>query len=122
MQMKGMVRVFAALMIIFSLYQLSFSWFVKSHESQMHDKAERQVKAIMPAATVKYPADKELQSLYQDSLDEAVRVRYQRLLDSTSQKKITWLGFNYKDAKDQEAKLGLDLQGGMNVTLEVGMA
>lgn len=122
MQMKGMVRVFAALMIIFSLYQLSFSWFVKSHESEMHEKAERQVKAIMPAANVKYPADKEMQALYQDSLNESVRIRYQRLLDSTSQKKITWWGFNYKDAKDQEAKLGLDLQGGMNVTLEVGMA
>jgi hypothetical protein len=25
-------------------------------------------------------------------------------------KKITWWGNNYKDAKDQEAKLGLDLQ------------
>ncbi|MES2649945.1 MAG: protein translocase subunit SecDF [Bacteroidota bacterium] len=122
MQMKGMVRVFAALMIIFSLYQLSFSWFVKSHESKMHERAEKQVKAIMPAANVKYSGDKELQALYQDSLDEAIRVRYQRLLDSTSQKKITWWGFNYKDAKDQEAKLGLDLQGGMNVTLEVGMA
>lgn len=122
MQMKGMVRVFAALLIVFSLYQLSFSWFVKSHESKMHDKAERQVKAVMPAANVKYPTDKELQELYQDSLNEAVRVRYQRLLDSTSQQKITWWGFNYKDSKDQEAKLGLDLQGGMNVTLEVGMA
>ena len=122
MQMKGMVRVFAALMIIFSLYQLSFSWFVKSHESEMHEKAERQVKAVMPAANVKYPNDKEMQSLYQDSINETVRIRYQRLLDSTSQKKITWWGNNYKDAKDQEAKLGLDLQGGMNVTLEVGMA
>jgi SecD/SecF fusion protein len=122
MQMKGMVRVFAALMIIFSLYQLSFSWFVKRHESEIKEKAERQVKAILPAAKVKYPNDKELQSLYQDSIDEAVRVRYQRLLDSTSLKKITWWGNSYKDAKDQEGKLGLDLQGGMNVTLEVGMA
>ena len=122
MQMKGMVRVFAALMIIFSLYQLSFSWFVKRHEGKMLEKAERQVKAILPAATAKYANSKELQALYQDTINEAIRVRNQRLLDSTSQQKITWWGFNYKDAKDQEAKLGLDLQGGMNVTLEVGMA
>jgi SecD/SecF fusion protein len=122
MQMKGMVRVFAALMIIFSLYQLSFSWFVKSHEAKILAKAERQVKVAMPAAAVKYPADNAARALYEDTLKEAIRIRNQRLLDSTSQQKITWWGFNYKDAKDQEAKLGLDLQGGMNVTLEVGMA
>ncbi|MCC6762019.1 MAG: protein translocase subunit SecDF [Chitinophagaceae bacterium] len=122
MQMKGLVRVFAALMVIFSLYQLSFTWFVGSHEKKMKEKAEKQVKAVMPTAAAKYPGNKELQALYQDSIDAAVQTRYQRLLDSTSQQKITWWGFNYKDAKDQEAKLGLDLQGGMNVTLEVGMA
>lgn len=122
MQMKGLVRVFAALMVIFSLYQLSFTWFVSSHEKKMKEKAEKQVKATMPAAAAKYPGDKKLQELYQDTLDAAIQTRYQRLLDSTSQQKITWWGFNYKDAKDQEAKLGLDLQGGMNVTLEVGMA
>ncbi len=122
MQMKGLVRVFAVLMIIFSLYQLSFTWFVGGHEKKMKEKAEKQVKAVMPAAAVKYPNNKELQALYQDSFNSAVQGRYQRLIDSTSQQKITWWGFNYKEAKDQEAKLGLDLQGGMNVTLEVGMA
>jgi SecD/SecF fusion protein len=70
MQMKGMVRVFAALMIIFSLYQLSFSWFVKATRGRMQEKAERQVKAVMPAANVKYPNDKEMQSFYQDSMNE----------------------------------------------------
>lgn len=122
MQMKGLVRVFAVLMVVFSLYQLSFTWFVSAHEKKMKDKAEAQVKRTMPAAAVKYPASKEQQALYNDTLAAAVQARYQRLLDSTSQQKITWFGQDYKFAKDQEAKLGLDLQGGMNVTLEVGMA
>ncbi|TAD92394.1 MAG: protein translocase subunit SecDF [Bacteroidetes bacterium] len=122
MQMKGMVRVFAALMIIFSFYQLSFSWFVKSHEAKMLAKAERQVKAGMPAAAAKYPTNAEARGLYEDTLKEAIRIRNQRLLDSTAKQTITWFGQDYKFAKDQEAKLGLDLQGGMNVTLEVGMA
>lgn len=122
MQMKGLVRVFAVLMIIFSLYQLSFTWFVSAHEKKMREKAERQVKQIMPPAATKYPGNKELQELYQDSIDNAVEARLQRLLDSTNNQKITWFGHDYKFAKDQEVKLGLDLQGGMNVTLEVGMA
>lgn len=122
MQMKGLVRVFALLLIIFSLYQMSFTWFVKAHEDKMKEKATRQLKASLPAANVKYPDNKELQSLYADTIAQALKNRTQRLLDSTANQKITWWGYNYKDAKDQEAKLGLDLQGGMNVTLEVGVA
>ncbi len=121
MQMQGLVRFFAVLLIIFSLYQLSFTWFVNSHEKKMMERAERQVKAVMPAASVKYPGDKLKQTIYQDTLDRAVAQRYQSLLDSTRASKITWWGTNYKDAKEQEARLGLDLQGGMNVSLEVGM-
>lgn len=106
-----MVRFFAALFIIFSVYQMSHSWFVKSHEKKMKAQAERFVKASMPGADVN-----------SEEYKNAVKVRLQRLLDSTSQTKITWFGETYKSAKDQEAKLGLDLQGGMSVTLEVGMA
>ena len=122
MQMQGLVRFFAALLIIFSLYQMSFTWFTNSHETKMRERAERQVKAVMPTAAVKYPGDKGMQTVYQDSIDHAINTRYQRLLDSTSNSKISWWGTSYKDSKNQEAKLGLDLQGGMNVTLEVGMA
>lgn len=120
--MKGLVRVFAVLMIIFSLYQLSFTWFVNAHEKKQLEKAERQVKSYMTAPAAKYPNDKALQAVYEDSFNAVVEERYRRLLDSTANQNITWWGFNYRDAKDQEAKLGLDLQGGMNVTLEVGLA
>ncbi len=120
--MKGLVRVFAVLMIIFSLYQLSFTWFVNAHEKKQLEKAERQVKSYMQAPAAKYGSDKALQALYEDTFNAAIDERYNRLLDSTANQDITWWGFNYRDAKDQEAKLGLDLQGGMNVTLEVGLA
>ena len=122
MQMKGLVRFFAVVLALVGLYTMSFTWFVRSHENKMKERAEKQVAVYMPAAKVKYPSSKELQALYEDSITYAVRVRTQRLLDSTSGQKITWWGDTYKQAKNFEAKLGLDLQGGMNVTLEVGVA
>ncbi len=123
MQMKGLVRFFAVVLTLVGLYTMSFTWFVRSHENKMKKKAEKQIAAYMPIdAKVKYPANKELQALYEDSVNTQVRARTQRLLDSTSNTKITWWGDTYKQAKNFEAKLGLDLQGGMNVTLEVGIA
>jgi SecD/SecF fusion protein len=42
-------------------------------------------------------------------------------LDSIAREKV-WLGFTYLECKERELNLGLDLQGGMNVTLEVSLA
>ncbi len=123
MQMKGLVRFFAVVLALVGLYTMSFTWFVHSHENKMKEKAKKQVAAMMPLdAKQKYPSSKELQALYEDTVTQLVNQRTQRLLDSTANTKITWWGDTYKQAKNFEAKLGLDLQGGMNVTLEVGVA
>ncbi len=57
--------------------------------------------------------------MYQDSLNLLVRARTQRLLDSTKDTKITWWGTTYQKSKESELLLGLDLQGGINVTLDI---
>ena len=38
MQLKGLVRFFAIALILICLYQLSFTWIVRSHESSMDEK------------------------------------------------------------------------------------
>ncbi len=119
--MRVLVSIFAALLIFISLYQLSFTWFVNKHESAMKEKAMSQVKRLYPAAEQKYPGDKEAQSRYQDTVNQAVNDRYQRLLDSTKDTKITWWGQSYQKAKESELLLGLDLQGGINVTMDVAL-
>ena len=117
--MRALVSIFAGLLIVISLYQLSFTWFVNKHESAMTQKAERFVKNNYPAAETKYPGDKEAQVLYKDSLNLIMRARLQRLLDSTKDQKITWWGTTYQKSKESELLLGLDLQGGINVTLDI---
>ncbi len=119
--MRVLVSIFAALLIFISLYQLSFTWFVNKHESAMKEKAMSQVKRLYPAATQKYPGDKEAQAKYQDSLNQYFSDRYERLLDSTKDTKITWWGQTYQKAKESELLLGLDLQGGINVTMDVAL-
>lgn len=119
MQLKGLVRFFTVLLIIYSLYQLSFTFFVRQHEKKLEAKARKELNA-------KYPEAKKFKDLddMPDSLIKVYNKRMRALEDSTKDVTITY-GINgavsYQKAKNEELNLGLDLQGGMNVTLEVEM-
>ena len=125
MQLKGLVRFFTILLIVYSLYQLSFTFFVRNHEKKMESSARSFVTKNFKTAAEKYPGNKDSQAIYQETLDRVYQDRLKRLLDSTKDVTVTY-GFNgavsYQKAKGEELNLGLDLQGGMNVTLEVEMS
>ena len=120
MQLKGLVRFFAIALILICLYQLSFTWFVRSHEKAMDEKAKAWMKRF-PTPEQQYPGDKEKQAIYADSLAEVKKERVLRLLDSTKETKLAFGLVTYRSAKESELMLGLDLQGGMSVTMEVGL-
>ncbi len=110
MQLKGLVRFFTILLILYSIYELSFTWVVRSHENKMEAKA----KQFANAATAD-PAARD--QIYKD--------RLRRLLDSTKEKTIHYGiqgPISYQKAKEEELNLGLDLQGGINVTMEVELS
>jgi SecD/SecF fusion protein len=121
MQLKGLVRFFAIALILICVYQLSFTWFVRNHESEMEAKADSWLKRF-PTPEQQHPGNKELQSVYTDSLKELKKERLQRLLDSTKDSKLAFGLTTYRSAKEKELLLGLDLQGGMSVTMEVGLS
>lgn len=108
MQLKGLVRLFAILLVVICLYQLSYTFFVRSYESDMRAKAESWVKR-------NYPNENEANK------KELTEIRLRHILDSNKATKIGWYGTPYRDAKAHELALGLDLQGGMSVTMEVSM-
>jgi SecD/SecF fusion protein len=120
MQLKGLVRFFTFALILICLYQLSFTWFVRTHEKAMDAKATAWVNKL-PKAEQVYPSDKDQQLLYNDSVADAKKVYYKRLLDSTKETKLFFGLTTYAAAKEKELMLGLDLQGGMSVTMEVGL-
>jgi len=109
MQLKGLVRFFAIALILISIYQLHFTLVVRNHEKKQESKALAYVKANFPNAET-------------ETKDLEFNRRYRRLLDSTKDVTVTYgiTGeISYQKAKEQELNLGLDLQGGMSVTLEV---
>ncbi|BFG69652.1 protein translocase subunit SecDF [Sediminibacterium sp. KACHI17] len=86
----------------------------------MDEKAQAWISRF-PTPEQKYPGNKELQAIYADSLSEVKKERLQRLLDSTKDTKLAFGLTTYRSAKEKELMLGLDLQGGMSVTMEVGL-
>jgi SecD/SecF fusion protein len=109
MQLKGLVRFFTILLILYSIYELSFTWVVRSHETKMMNKATSWTNFNFRNSD---SATKE----------QARQQRYKRLLDSSEGVTVHYGptgAISYKKAKENELNLGLDLQGGINVTLEV---
>jgi len=95
MQNKGAIRLFAILLGLICVYQLMFTYKAKQVEN---------------AAKVYSKGDKHKEQVYLDSMQTEVAYNLLGL------KKYT-----FKEVKELELGLGLDLQGGMNVTLEVSV-
>jgi len=101
MQNKGLIKLFAILFGLVSIYQLSFTWFTNGVENNAKTYAESK------------------------SDDGREIARLERVfLDSVANKPVIDLGFaqfSYNDIRDKELNLGLDLKGGINATLQVSV-
>ncbi|KQC34374.1 preprotein translocase subunit SecD [Nonlabens sp. YIK11] len=103
MQNKGLIRFFAIIFAIVSIYQLTYTFITNKVENDAEAYAERIVDADAPNSS---------------SLIEEARKRY---LDSVASKDV-WGGYTtYAGAKDNELKKGLDLKGGINVILQISV-
>jgi len=103
MQNKGLIRLFAILFGLVSLYQLSFSFFTSKVENEAKEYAK---------SRGNLDNGRELASLEK------------KYLDSVNNLEVINLGisqFTYNDIKDKEMNLGLDLKGGINAILQVSV-
>ena len=97
MQSKGFIKLIAALLALACVYQLSFTFKTRNVEK----------KAAEYAAQFDADQRSEAEQHYLDSVQNLPV--YNLLIKS----------FTYKECKEKELNLGLDLKGGMNVMLEV---
>lgn len=93
MQGKGVIKFFAIVLAIVCIYQLSFTW--------VAHKVERDAEAYAKGDTTKLKS-------YLDSV--------------ASEPVYPVFGHTYQYCLDRELALGLDLKGGMNVTMQISLA
>lgn len=94
MQNKGAITFFAILLSLVCLFELSFTWIVSRVEADAREYAA---------------GDPLKERAYLDSI--AGETVYDIVIQQ----------YTYQECKDRELNLGLDLKGGMNVTLEVSV-
>lgn len=97
MQSKGAIKLLAVLLALACIYQLSFTFKTRSVEKKAAEYAAQ------------FPVGQQSEA-------------EQHYLDSVQNVGVYNLGFKkftYKECKEKELNLGLDLKGGMNVMLEV---
>ena len=103
MQNKGLIKLFAVLFGLVSLYQLSFTFFANKVEDSAKVYAKENVK---------------------DNNGRELARFERKYLDSVANDKVVNLGvaeYTYNDIKEREMNLGLDLKGGINAILQVSV-
>jgi SecD/SecF fusion protein len=115
MKNKGLILFFTVLIALVCIYCLSFSF----ASWRVEKKAERFANDPTAIAEVKKAANGDVM-LEKHLLDSLLDARTRQYLTNMNDSTV-YLGNTYKQCKYKELNLGLDLKGGMNVTLEISM-
>ena len=116
MQNKGAIRLFLVLLGLVSVYQLFFTFKTKSVEKQAYEYA------VLKAEKGTYATNA--------AKDSAIKKNQKYYFDSISTTPVVNIGvgewrpiqYTYDEVKNNQLNLGLDLQGGVSVILEVSVA
>lgn len=123
MQNKGAIKIFAILLALACIFYLSFTWITRGVENDAKEYAE----GVTASAGVQATASKYAQGdsiryrFYVDSLREKLVDRYLDSVKKTPVYNLYVASYTYEECKKREINLGLDLRGGMNVTLEISV-
>jgi SecD/SecF fusion protein len=116
MQNKGVIKLLALLLALFTVYQLSFTFVTRHYENKAKEYAESPKNAELARQMAN--DNEEAYNYFLDSIKMAQETYY---LDSLGTVKI-YMWQDYRKCKEQELNLGLDLKGGMNVMMEISVA
>jgi SecD/SecF fusion protein len=127
MQNRTAIWIFTVLLTLACIYQISFSFVTASVESDAASEAQRKIDSlsqfvlvngndlvVLDGDTIKVTGDREL-----DYIRGVFEQQY--LAEQENESVYPLLGYSYKFCKRNEINLGLDLKGGMAVTLELSI-
>src|SRR5690554_6237423 len=126
MRNKGFFWFFTILLLVVSLYQISFSFIGSGIEKEAEQLAIEKVdelkagtaegdSAMLPNGTyVNFDSDREAYALAKAAIiNEIIKEKNEE---------VVYLGNKFSEVKEKSVSLGLDLEGGMAVTLELSMS
>jgi SecD/SecF fusion protein len=127
MRNKGFFWFLTILVAIVCVYQISFTFVVNRVEKSADKYANEQLDSLKNAVqnqedkTILLPNGRSIELNGIEAEDIVVNFYTNAYLIEKGDKKVSWTGATYNEAKNRSINLGLDLKGGMSVTLEVSI-
>jgi SecD/SecF fusion protein len=112
MQNRGALWIFTILLALACVYQLSFSLFTGRVEREVAQEANYRTDSLLQALEAAGEAVPDREDVYLTYENALFRERNSQVIYPV-------LGYTYAECKERQINLGLDLKGGMAVTLEV---
>lgn len=104
MQTKGFIKVITVLLILVCAFYLSFTFVANHYETKGEQYAMTKAKINTP-----------------DMANDTYKNEYNRYMDSIAKKKVYLGYYTFQQVRENQLGLGLDLKGGMNVTLQISV-
>lgn len=124
MRNKGFFWFFTIVLAVVCIYQLSFTFIANGVESEAEANAEVSVEELFASAadsdTLLLPNGTKVAKNDPEARDLAQSAFVNDILKNKNEEAV-FLGSTYKDVKSKSIALGLDLKGGMSVTLQLSM-
>lgn len=114
MQNKGLVITLAIALALVSLFYMSFNIVTMRHEGVASERANQAKEQFQNSSDFEKLSAIDRSTI----LDSIGNKAYYNYLDSLGKQKV-YLGYTLKQAREKGVNLGLDLKGGMYVTLEI---
>ena len=111
MQNKSAVLIFTVLLALATLYTLSFNYFSSEFEKEAQVQGVYEAEQLLDAGQI---TDEQFDATAAKEAKDFLRAKGDSAI-------VPVFGKTYREAKERELNLGLDLRGGMSVTLEVSI-
>ncbi|MGE5423931.1 MAG: protein translocase subunit SecDF [Syntrophothermus sp.] len=119
MQNKGVVKFFAITFVLVCLFQLSFTFISYYYSNKAEAYASDPVVKTMASKIA--GTNQALQEVIADSISKSRLEYFNDSMSGTPVYNLLIKKYTLKDVREREINLGLDLKGGMNVTMEVSV-
>lgn len=117
MQNKGIIKLFALLFGLVSIYQLSFTF----KANQIQDNAEQAAIAKYADSEEDYQTKRNVEEIrYLDSLKTS-KIKVGDKFENIDVYNLGIAKYNYTEVENNAMNLGLDLKGGINVILQISV-
>jgi len=119
MQNKGVIKFFAIIFVLVCLFQLSFTFISYRYGVKANKYANSQW--VKETAKQMSKGDRIREEYYYDSISKSRLEYFNDSMAAVNVYNIILKKYTLKDVREREINLGLDLKGGMNVTMAVSV-